>query len=219
MTGISGTPGNGTPGNDDELRARLRSADPAATLTPSDPDEVDRLVERAVTNDVRATGAHDRNPLTWLVAAAAVVLLAAVAGYALFGRDDAPAPTAGEEPTGAVSDPAPTSTELTASGGSARCMAPSPEVLAQQEVAFEATATGIADGVVTLEPVRFYAGDPTDQVTVTVPDHTALLEPGLEFEAGKDYLIAASGGEVIVCGFSGEATPELRTMYEEAFPQ
>ncbi|HEY0888454.1 MAG TPA: hypothetical protein VGE38_02445 [Nocardioides sp.] len=202
--------------SDDELRHRLRVADPAATLSPADPDRVAALVERAVTNDVRATGHRGRNPLTWLVAAAAVVLLALIAGYAVFGTDD-PVPSAGDEPTGAPSEPGPATVALTTPQESGRCMVPSADVLAVQELAFEATAIGIADGVVTLEPERFYAGQATDEVTVTVPDDTALLQPELEFAAGTTYLIAATGDVITGCGLSGPATPELRALYAEAF--
>lgn len=203
--------------SDDELRHRMQAADPAASLPPADPDRVTGLVERAVTHDVRATGPRGRNRLTWLVAAAAVVLLAAITGYAVFGRDDAP-PTAGEEPSGAVEqDPGVATIELAGPVGAGRCMVPSPELLAGQDLAFEATVTGIADGVVTLDPERFFAGTAVDAVTVTAPPEAAMLDTGVVFEAGGTYLVAATGGQVNGCGLSGEATPQLRALYDEAF--
>ena len=77
--------------DDPELRDRLRAADPASSLPPADPTRVARLLEDTMnssteddvlTTESRETGTHGRSPLTWLVAAAAVVL---IAGVALFG--------------------------------------------------------------------------------------------------------------------------------------
>ena len=66
----------------DELRARLRAADPASSLPRPDPDRVARLLEDTMshpqTPESGADGTRQRSPLTWLAAAAAVVIIAGV---------------------------------------------------------------------------------------------------------------------------------------------
>ena len=81
---------------DDELRDRLRAADPAASLPPADPERVARLLEDVMSTELttenRETGTRDRGPLTWLVAAAAVVVIAGIGLFAFLAHDDEPAP-------------------------------------------------------------------------------------------------------------------------------
>ncbi len=78
--------------DDDSLLARLRAADPAASLPPADPERVADLLEDVMgetttrTTESRDTGARDRSPLTWLVAAAAVLLIMATGAFALVDR-------------------------------------------------------------------------------------------------------------------------------------
>ena len=73
--------------DDDDLDARLRAADPASSLPPADPARVARLLEDTMSNDVlaesRESGTHNRSPLTWLVAAAAAVIIAGVGVFAV----------------------------------------------------------------------------------------------------------------------------------------
>jgi hypothetical protein len=201
---------------DDELRARLRAADPASTLPPADPAGMARLLEDTMSHDVmdesRETGTRDRSPLTWLVAAAAVVVIAVAGGFLLVNGEDSADPVAGE---GAD----PTVTDLRAPAAAAgRCMVPTAERLATAPVAFDGVVTEQTDGLVTLEPSRWYAGDPTDLVTVTAPDRDlALLLTSVEFEEGGRYLVAATGGAVMICGFSGPHSGELADLYAEAF--
>jgi len=40
---------------------------------------------------------------------------------------------------------------------------------------------------------------------------------GIDFVEGEQYLITASEGNVNYCGFSGPATPEYRSAFEEVF--
>jgi len=208
-------------GPDDELFARLRDADPAASLPATDPHRVVRFLEDAMSHDTqldtvtesRGTGAHGRSPLTWLVAAAAVVLIAA-AGLLTFidlGDDPTTPPTAGSEPT---------VTELTMPGATAgRCMVPNATLLSGAAYAVDAEAVSITDGVVTLAPTEWYAGDPTDRVEVdqSSADMQALIG-ATEFEEGQRYLVAGTDdGQVMVCGFSGPYTDELAALYSQAF--
>jgi len=210
----------------DELLARLRDADPAASLPAADPTRVARLLEDAMSHDTehdtvtesRRTGTHGRSPLTWLVAAAAVVLIAAAGVFTFTDRGDDPTtpPTAGTDPS--VADP--TVTELTMPGATTgRCMVPNAALLSGAAYAVDAEAVSVAGGVVTLEATEWFAGDPTDQVEVdqSSPDMEALIG-ATDFEEGKRYLVAGTdNGQVMVCGFSGPYTAELAGLYAEAF--
>jgi hypothetical protein len=202
---------------DDELLARLRAADPAASLPPADPSRVARLLEDTMTDDLtesRATGTRGRGPLTWLLAAAAVLIIAGVGvfGVARFG-DDAVAPRAIEQPT---------VTELRAPAAgayAARCMLPSARTIASQSVAFEGTVDDIADGHVRLTPTRWYHGTPTDEVTIEAPaPELADLVGAARFEAGRSYLVSATDGRVTVCGLTAPYSDDLAALYAEAFP-
>lgn len=210
----------------DDLRARLRHVDPAASLPPADPDRVARLLEDTMSHDTerfetREAGTRSRGPLTWLVAAAAAVVIAGVAIFAVTGArdgDDRP-PGATDSTGGGPTEPA-SVTELTAaSGPGGRCMTPNARLLTQQDVALRGTVQEITDGVVVLAPERFYAGEETDLVEVRAPaEELAALVGAVDFEAGGTYLVSATDGEVTVCGFSGPATPQLEALYDEAFP-
>lgn len=205
---------------DADLHARLRAADPAADLPAAEPSEVDHLLTRVVHSDLRETGTRRRNALTWLVAAAAVVVIAV--GVTWWIRDDDAEPGVVAKPLSSGSaQPAAEVTELTAGSAAARCMMPTAELLAAKPVAFEGTVLGIADGVVTIRTATVYAGDVGDRVTVrgTIAPDTGTIEGDPEFVAGQDYLVAADAGQVVGCGLSGPVTPELTRLYAEAFPR
>jgi len=211
----------------DELFARLRDSDPAASLPAADPDRVARLLEDAMSHDTehdtvtesRGTGTHDRSPLTWLVAAAAVVLIAAAGAFTFTDRGDDPTtpPTAGSEPS---AEPTPSVTDLTMPGAApGRCMVPNAELLSGAAYAVDAEAVSIAGGVVTLEATEWFAGDPTGLVRVDQgsADMQALIG-ATGFEEGERYLVAGTdNGQVMVCGFSGPYAAELAALYSEAF--
>jgi hypothetical protein len=211
----------------DELRARLRAADPASSLPRPDPDRVARLLEDTMshpdTPDAAADSARQRSPLTWLAAAAAVVIIAGVGVFAVMNRaQDTGTPAAGPEPSASTGEPS--TTELRAPGAGAtsgRCLPPSAEVLEQADVAFDGTVEEIEGDLVTLRATRWYAGSPTDLVTVRGPseDLQALLA-AVDFQDGGRYLVAAStDGRVMVCGFSAEHSPRLERLYGQAFGQ
>lgn len=210
----------------DELRARLRAADPAAFLPRSDPDRVARLLEETMshheTPESRADGTRQRGPLTWLVAAAAVAVVIAGVGVFAFmnGGQDSGTPAAGPEPS--ASTGAGDVTELRAPGAGAttgRCLPPSADVLSGAQVAFDGTVEGIEDDLVTLRANHWYAGSPTDLVTVKGPsEELQQLLVAVDFQDGGRYLVAASnGGRVMVCGFSDEFSPRLERLYGQAF--
>jgi hypothetical protein len=203
----------------DPLERRLRAADPASTLAPASPDRVQRLLEDVMSTELttenRTTGARHRGPLTWAVAAAAVVLIAGAALFGVLRHDDTPA----APPTASGSR---TVTELSAppaAAYSARCMVPTSAVLARQAVAVDATVTTVAGGEVTLTPSHWYAGDPTDVVRIQAPQQDLqALVGALRFHEGGRYLVAATGGQVAVCGFSGPWSSRLASLYADAFP-
>jgi len=211
---------------DDPLRARLRVADPAASLGPADPDGVARLLEDTMSHDTdtqvpeRRTGTRGRNPLTWLVAAVAVLVIAGVGVFTLTGTDDDnTAPPIADDNGSGDGGAEPVVISLRAPAASTgRCMMPSAEVLSQQQVAFEGTVETIGHGTVVLTPTEFYTGDEADRVEVDAPaDQLTNLIGAVEFEVGGTYLVSATDGQVTVCGFSGPATPELAQLYADAF--
>jgi hypothetical protein len=206
---------------DDDLFDRLHASDPAASLPPADPERVARLLEDVMSTELttenRETGTHGRGPLTWLVAAAAVMIIAGVGLFAVLNHDEDPAapPTAKD-----TTLTEPTVTELTApdTAQPARCMVPNAEVLAQQSVAFDGTVTGIEGGVVTLAPATWYAGEPTDLVRIQAPSQEVAELLPVNFEEGGRYLVSATDGVMTVCGFSAAYSAELAALYEQAFP-
>lgn len=157
-------------------------------------------------------------------ALAVPVLLLSLAGLSACGSD-APEPssdTASETTPDASSDSTSASTEpveLTVDASTAgKCAVPSAETLATFDTAFAGTVTALEDGTATLAVDEWYAGGDADTVTVTTPtkDLAALLM-AVEFEKGQSYLVTATDGRVTLCGFTGETTPELQALYDEAF--
>lgn len=206
----------GEPDEPDELLlARLRAADPGTDLPPADPTRVGRLLEDVMsdTDTHTHTDTRTRTPLTWLVAAAAVALIAVAGGLMFLGDDRI-------EPMPTVNGVDPTVTELTLSGsGTGRCMVPNADLLADAAYAVDAEVTEVAGGRATLEPTVWYAGEQTDQVEVAAgsADLEALIGAP-RFEEGQRYLVAATdNGVVMVCGFSGPYDDELAALYAEAF--
>jgi hypothetical protein len=147
---------------DAELLARLRAADPASSLPSADPDRLAQLLEAAMSDtatratESRATGTRDRSPLTWLVAAAAVVLIAAAGIFGMTQRDHGSSPVA----QGSV-------TQLGFDPPRGRCQLPNVGVLKQQTVAFQGTLVSVVDGTATFEVTRWYRGGPTDTARIS----------------------------------------------------
>jgi hypothetical protein len=199
---------------DDDLRARMRDADPAASLTPLTPDRVSRLLENTMTSTVQPVDTGRR----WLVAtAAAIVVIAAAAGiFFLKQNPDTHSGTVTAAPTATHNQ---TVTRLTVTDNQAKCMAPSAELLTRSaDIAFEGTVIGIKGDVVVLMPSKYFRGhgDGVIEIPQTSGASETLLG-GTQFEAGQKYLVAANEGQILVCGYSGVASPELETLYNQAF--
>ncbi len=201
-------------GHDDELLARLRAADPAAILPPADPGRLARLLEDTMSHDVdtQPTDVRRRSPLTWLVAAAAVLVIAGVGAFAVFSGDDTP-------PVPTAKDPASSVLALKARPpATAKCAAVSAELLANQQVAFDGTVAAITDGLVTLDVTTWYRGGDADQVTVQAPpEDLQMLVQAADFQVGQRYLVSANDGYVTVCGFTAAYSDELAALYAQAF--
>jgi hypothetical protein len=147
------------------------------------------------------------------------VLVLALAGLSACGSDDSDqvAADTSESTSEATSDPEPV--ELVADTSTAgKCAVPSAETLATFDTAFAGTVTSLEDGTATLAVDQWYAGGDAATVTVTTPEKDlAALLMAVEFEKGKSYLVSATDGRVTLCGFTGETTPELQALYDEAF--
>ena len=200
---------------DDELQQRLRAADPAATLPPGDPAGVARLVEDVMSTELttenRETGTRQRSPLTWVIAAAAVVV---IAGAGIFGVRA----LTGDEPAGTPQAGSTVALTVTAPSGAAKCMVPNAETLAAADVAFDGTVTSINGDDVALAPTTWYAGGPADQVVVTAPsEQMQQAASGVSFEVGGRYLVSAVDGRVTLCGFSAPYDASLAAIYQQAF--
>lgn len=198
---------------DTELLARLHAADPASSLPPADPERVAQLLEEAMSDtatrppESRENGTHGRSPLTWLVAAAAVALIGGAAGVGISQRDHDSSPSAGTSVT-----------RLQAAQVSGMCVLPGPQVLRLQSVAFRGTLVSLTDRAATFRAAHWYAGGPTDLVTVRlVPGHVPETLQAAELTVGHDYLVAAGGGFVRGCGLTGPVTPQLQRLYQSAF--
>ncbi|MEV6302477.1 hypothetical protein AB0M02_23890 [Actinoplanes sp. NPDC051861] len=219
---------------DGDLRARLRNADPAAGLPPVSPARITHLSEHAMTatatpRDTASPGdtATPRTSRRRLVPALAVVLGLAAAGlgWAAFrpersvevgpvvAQPSATTPTSATTSASAV--------DLTMPGGVlAKCAEPKPEHLTQDtDFVFAGTVSGIDGRTVTLAITHVYKGAPAGLARVGQAGGSSETMMGSgRFETGKDYLVASSGGDVLICGYSGEAdSPGLRELYEAAF--
>ena len=199
---------------DDDLRSRLRRADPAASLAPLAPDETSRLLEETMTTTIVPPGATTgRGRRLAVLVAAALVLLAAAGGGWLLTRSTPPVIDAIKPAAVVVSLKA-------AAGPPRKCSAPAAETLATgTDFAFAGTVTGIAGDVVTLSVTHVYKGATADEVRVgQAPGRSEYLLGSGRFETGKKYLIASSEGGVLTCGYSGEADSlGLQDLYDKAF--
>ena len=191
----------------DELRERLRRADPAGPPLDPDPSRpAPELLERTMSRPVLDAAAPSRDRRRLAAAAAVVLLVGGGAAYTLRAGDTA------------ASGPA-VSLALTGAGTSMASCAPfDVAFLRDMSPAFAGTVVSTDGGEVVLEVERWYAGGDADRVVLRQPDaaSSAALD-GVAFEPGQRYLVTAADGTVNGCGYSGPATPELEASFDEAF--
>lgn len=192
-------------GVDRRLLARI---DPAASLAPVSDERLTRLTEDAMTTDTtpaRPEAQPRQRPWrTWVIAGAGTLAAGAAAAIVL----------------PALLAPAPTVTTLTMEpvDASAMCLALTPELVAESELAFRADVTGIDGGVVSLRVTERFQGEVGDVVQVAQGDDVPLDGAPIVFENGATYLISTDGTSVSSCSASGVVTPELEALFDAAFP-
>lgn len=158
------------------------------------------------TDAPRAGGGGKR---LWLVLLALALVAAAVVATMKLTGDDAP--------TSESASPLALTAPTTSAG---KCAVPSPEFVAQSDVAFDGTVTAINGDEVSLKVGHWYRGGDATRVTVTGPsEQLRQVLSGVEFEQGQRYLITAVDGVVTMCGLSAAYSPEMAAMYEAAFAQ
>ncbi|WP_405835631.1 hypothetical protein [Streptomyces sp. NBC_01518] len=203
--------------NDDELLARLKSADPALTGVAPPPD-IDRLVEDTLNTDTAlqsattaagiATASWGRRHLFGLAAAGLLVLGGGVAGGIMANSGGGNGHSASAKtvaPAGAL--------RLTAEGGSGKCMAPGVDTLGKYPTLFEGTATSVKGSTATFHVDRWFKGG--DAETVVLTSDTEVSET-LTYTEGGHYIIGAEDGFVPMCA-AIEATPEDIAKFRQAF--
>ncbi|MBT0769055.1 hypothetical protein KIH74_08970 [Kineosporia sp. J2-2] len=194
---------------EDDLRARLRRADPAVSLEPLSAERVSGLTASVM--DAGRTDVSRQRRSLWSGRArpvAGAVLLAAAAAGIFAGVK------------GNVRDePAPVVQRVQGGGGATfKCAAPSADGLIGVELAVEGTVRSVSSGVVTLDVSRVWAGSPVGVLEVAQTSGASESLLGADsFEVGGRYLVAVEGGAVRGCGYSGPASSELRALYDEAF--
>ncbi|TDX77565.1 hypothetical protein EDF35_3081 [Rathayibacter sp. PhB151] len=210
---------------DSELRRLVRSTDPAEGLAPLTRAQLAEHRERAMGGQAlsgQATGGpgtepdpHDSDPAAvrrrrspWLIVGVGALAVGAAASLLL--------PFALGVTTGGSAS----ALRLPATGGPMDMCAPvTAEALAPSQLAFRAEVASIDDGTVTLRVIDRFAGDVGDAVTVTQAAESAVDGAPIVFERGIDYLIAADGDTILTCGLSAADSPELTSLYREAFAQ
>jgi hypothetical protein len=196
----------------DQLRRRLRAMDPVPPTTPVEPADspgtralVGAIMQTQPQTPIQPPAPEHRPRWLPILAGAAVVAAVAVGGVLLVNRPDAPAGGDALE------------LALPATDTMGMCVPFSVDVLADMSPAFAGTAVDVSGNRVVLDVERWYTGGDAAQVVLNAPPSGVLLGGQIDFREGERYLITAAEGTVNVCGFSGEATPELEAAFEQAF--
>ena len=100
---------------------------------------------------------------------------------------------------------------------SGSCLPVTAEGLLDQEQAFAARVISVDGDTVTLEVTERFAGEVADRIEVAQNDAIDSDFSAVVFEQGESYLVTAGDGTIRGCGLSGEDSPELRAIYDEAF--
>lgn len=197
----------------DDLRRRLRAADPVATV-PADPSRIRALAEAAMrttlddTGTPTTSGGRRTGTGTRLLAAAAALAALGTAALLVLGPDDEP-PVA-----------APEVLELSLPPGDvmSSCLQYSVDILTDMPIAFSATADAVGDGTVELAVDRWYRGGDADVVELQNPTGPMTSIDGVEFVAGSRYLVtAAQDGTVNGCGYTAPWSEQMARDFATAF--
>jgi hypothetical protein len=215
--------------NDDELLAHLKATDPALTSKAPRPD-VTRLVEATMNTNTATTAApakavQNARPRRRLVPALAFAALLLVGGgvswgVARGGEGPADKAGAGAAGVGRVPQLEPLTLILPEGNpGTAKCVAPTPDLLRRHDLAFEGTVTAEQGDRVVLQVDHWYRLDPnlanpSDEVRLS---NDGAFAEAPDFRIGAHYLVTADDGIVPMCGGTTEATDEARAMFREAF--
>ena len=214
---------------------RLRAVNPVpeADADPSDPAATATLEEILMTDPTAPPAeplhrAPRPRPLPWLVAAAALLLVAGVAGAFLLGGDD----STGEATDQALPDPSDTPGDAPrsdadpgATSSATSCVELySPETLPNRDYAFDGTVASVDGPDITFTVHEAFSG-PDDirgeGATITL-DHQGnagmLFSPeGPALEPGTRVLAAGDDGFLWSCGFTQLHTEELADEWRGAF--
>lgn len=191
--------------NDAELREHLRSADPAASLTPLLPEQLTGLMEDAVTQPVQQP-----RTMYWRTAVAAAAVLAVAGGGWLIGTQRSSQPQAPATPAAAI--------RISAGSQLVKCRPPEAATLDDSaDFAFAGRVAAVAGGQVTFEVGKVYRGPAATRVELTLDGNSESLM-GSSIAVGASYLIATAQGALLGCGYSGTAdTPGLADLFAAAF--
>lgn len=196
--------------NDDELRELLRAADPARNLAHP------RMLELTeAPMSANPSPARPNRTRLLVAAAAAAVVLAAGIGILIGDGDDEPA-AQGPKPT-----PTRTLTTATYTIGAApagRCMVPDQNGIRDLDVAFRGKVVDRSDHRVLLIPSEYYTGDKVERVELDVQKAEGAIYELLpvDFQVGKEYVVAVKQDQVRLCGYTAEADPEMVSKYRSA---
>lgn len=204
--------------NDDELLARLKSADPALT-TQAPPPDIDRLVEDTLNTDTAlqtATAAAGITTAGWgrrhlfglATAAGLIVLGGGIAGGVMANSGDGNGHSAS-----AKTVPSAGALRLTAEGGSGKCMVPGVDTLGKYPILFLGTAISVEGSTATFRVDQWFKGG--DAKTVVLTSDTRIPET-LTYTEGGHYIVGAEDGFVPMCA-AIEASPEEIAKFRQAF--
>jgi hypothetical protein len=203
----------------DELRRQLAALDPArgVTIDPVTSDRARTLVEATMSTPLLPVDTPDapvshlsggRRPArrwSFLAGAFGLAAVAVVAVVAVTNDDEAPA------------SPPMALTIESVDPSMSMCLPVDAATIAGADVAFSGTVTSVADGVVTLDVDHWYHGGDAAAVTIAVPEGFSPALDGVEFVPSSRYFVTALDGQVLGCGLSGPASPELEQLFAEAF--
>lgn len=204
----------------DEIRERLSALDPmrGVAIDPVGSDRARNLLEAVMSRPLTESPADaiaspvepKRSPRRWSMLAGAVGLAAAaIVAVVVVANND----------SGTTTATPPLELSLPASDVMAMCMAIDAAMLSDSaEVAFAGTVSSVGDGVVALDVDRWYRGGDASSVQVSTAEGFTVALDGVDFVAGARYLVTASTGQVLGCGMSGPASPELEQLFDIAFP-